>query len=155
MYQFNSACRKAEICSEIQANIGCSAWSDHKAAVCGDGTLDERGGEQCECAQGLTVCACCNNCQLTAGAQCYTGECCDTSTCRLAGVSTRCDGGAKLCNNGACVDASCKRYGMSYCGPNPANPCKVMCNLNGQTSCSTLDRHVVYCHAIDTTATHR
>ena len=29
MYQFNSACRKAEVCSEIQANIGCSAFSGH------------------------------------------------------------------------------------------------------------------------------
>ncbi|GMH72250.1 hypothetical protein TrST_g2227 [Triparma strigata] len=135
IYQFNSKYRKSEICNHIGYNINCQHFSSY-APVCGNGVVEM--GEECECQDGGTNCGCCLSCSLPLGADCASGECCDTTTCKFHKVTTRCGtDDLKHCDNGVCSTTQCSTYGLEYCGPWTDNDCKIKCVYGG--TCQTLD----------------
>eukprot|EP00924_Labyrinthula_sp_SR-Ha-C_P005249 snap_masked-scaffold_1-processed-gene-25.29-mRNA-1 protein AED:1.00 eAED:1.00 QI:0/0/0/0/1/1/3/0/591 len=139
-YQFNEKYRKEEICSGLERSrsVCPMQWTSlSDLENCGNGVIDV--GEECECFLGITDCTCCSSCQLKEVngkmAQCdpIHNPCCDSS-CMFKDTTAQCENsdGAGYCRNGHCSFPICKSLGLDgFCGINPANPCKLKCELSG------------------------
>jgi hypothetical protein len=129
-YQFYSPGNEAEVCAHIQEalneqqplyNLAGASSSrppygscfQNEVVFCGDGYIDD--GEECDPGLGEGVdSACCVSCQLTAGSQCASGECC-TNDCKFAASDTLCETG--YCDGaGVCAGTICPTFGAYICG---------------------------------------
>ena len=112
----------------------CSAGECLSSATCGNGVVER--GEACE-----STSTCCIGCQLPPGAECSSGECCD-SDCRFKDPTARCGSSLKgFCLDGTCETASslCTSYAgrsidTSVCPMLEDQPCARRC-MTSSGSC--------------------